>query len=99
MPRSSQNSRVKDLVDLALLIGDGRLDRARVADALHLTFARRETHALPASLSAPPEDWQTSFSALAQECGLDPDIVAVFEDVRAFFESVLRACLRSWGEI
>jgi hypothetical protein len=29
LPRSSQNSRVKDLVDLALLIGDGRLDRRR----------------------------------------------------------------------
>lgn len=89
LPRSSQNSRVKDLVDLALLIGDGRLDRARVASALLLTFARRETHALPATLIAPPENWQTSFRALAEECGLDSDIGAVFEDVRAFLESVL----------
>lgn len=89
LPRSSQNSRVKDLVDLALLIGDGRLDRKRVANALHLTFARRETHALPATLIAPPEDWQTSFRALAEECGLDPDIAAVFENVQAFLENVL----------
>jgi hypothetical protein len=89
LPRSSQNSRVKDLVDLALLISDGRLDRARVANALHLTFTRRETHALPPSLSAPPEDWQTSFRALAEECGLDPDVTGVFENVRAFFENVL----------
>jgi len=88
LPRSSQNSRVKDLVDLALLISDGRLDRARVANALHLTFARRATHALPPSLSAPPEDWQAAFSALADECGPDPDITAVFENVRAFFEDV-----------
>lgn len=65
LPRSSQNSRVKDLVDLVLLIGDGPLDRARVASALHLTFARRETHALPATLIAPPEDWQTPFEVLA----------------------------------
>lgn len=89
LPRSSQNSRVKDLVDLALLIGDGRLDRARVASALHLTFARRGTHALPATLIAPPEDWQTSFRALAEECELAPDIVVVFGELRAFFESVL----------
>ena len=89
LPRSSQNSRVKDLVDLALLTNEGRLDRARVIVALRLTFARRETHALPASLSAPPEDWQTSFSALAEECGLDPDIAATFENVRVFFEKVL----------
>lgn len=89
LPRSSQNSRVKDLVDLALLIGDGRLDGRRVADALHLTFARRETHTLPASLSTPPEDWQMPFRALAEECGLDPDIAAVFESVQAFLEKVL----------
>jgi hypothetical protein len=89
LPRSSQNSRVKDLVDLALLISDGRLDRERVANALRLTFARRATHALPLSLSAPPEDWQTTFKALAEECGLDPDVTAVFENVRAFLESVL----------
>ena len=58
LPRSSQNSRVKDLVDLALLIDNDQLDRPKVVNALHLTFARRGTHALPASLSAPPADWQ-----------------------------------------
>lgn len=59
LPRSTPNSRVKDLVDLALLIADNQLDRRRVIDALHLTFDRRGTHALPTSLSVPPPDWQT----------------------------------------
>jgi hypothetical protein len=89
LPRSSQNSRVKDLVDLALLIGDGRLDRGRVVNALHLTFVRRETHALPATLSTPPEDWETSFRVLAEECGLEADITAVFDRVRKFFEHAI----------
>jgi hypothetical protein len=89
LPRNSQNSRAKDLVDLALLLSDGRLDSARVASVLHLTFARRKTHALPATLVLPPEDWQTPCRALAEECGLDPDITAVFENVSAFFEYVL----------
>jgi hypothetical protein len=89
LPRSSQNSRVKDLVDLALLIGDGRLDRGRVVNALHLTFVRRETHALPATLSTPPEDWETSFRVLAEECGLEADIIAVFDRVRKFFEHAI----------
>lgn len=89
LPRSSQNSRVKDLVDLGLLIGDGRLDRGRVVNALHLTFVRRETHALPATLSAPPEDWETSFRVLAEECGLEADITAVFDRVRKFFEHAI----------
>ena len=58
-------------------------------NALHLTFERRGTHALPTSLNAPPPDWQTPFRALAEECGLQTDIAAVFEKVREFLENVL----------
>ncbi|MFP5205190.1 MAG: nucleotidyl transferase AbiEii/AbiGii toxin family protein [Acidobacteriota bacterium] len=94
LPRSSQNSRVKDLVDLALLVGDDRLDRRRVVDALQLTFARRATHALPASLSAPPEDWEMPFRALAEECGLDLDIAVVFERVRTFVENLIKGGMK-----
>jgi hypothetical protein len=93
LPRSSQNSRVKDLVDLALLIGDYGLDRQRVANALQLTFARRGTHTLPASLPMPPEDWQTPFRALAEECGLDSDMATVFETVRRFFENAAKSSM------
>ena len=89
LPRSSPNSRVKDLVDLALLIADNRLDRRKVIDALHLTFDRRGTHALPTSLSVPPLEWQTPLWALAEECGLQTDIAAVFDNVREFLENVL----------
>ena len=88
-PRNSPNSRVKDLVDLALLIADNQLDRQRVIDALHLTFDRRGTHALPTSLSVPPPEWQTPFRALAEECGLQADIAVVFDNVRKFLENVL----------
>src|SRR5580704_5546106 len=38
LPRNAANSRVKDLVDLALLIGAGGLDKQRILDALRLTF-------------------------------------------------------------
>jgi hypothetical protein len=62
---------------------------AKVVNALHLTFARRGTHALPASSSAPPEDWQKSFRALAEECGIETDITAVFENVRTFVGNIL----------
>jgi len=54
LPRNSADSRVKDLVDMAFLIGSAALDRRRVADALHLTFERKGTHDLPASLIPPP---------------------------------------------
>jgi nucleotidyltransferase AbiEii toxin of type IV toxin-antitoxin system len=87
LPRSSPNSRVKDLVDLALLIGEGKLDREKCADALRLTFERRDTHHMPTTLGAPPHDWQIPFEALAKECGLRSDLSATFKIVRSFYET------------
>lgn len=89
LPRSSPNSRVKDLVDLALLIGSGELNRRRIQYALRLTFDRRGTHDLPAGLPSPPADWQALFQALAQECGLPAEIAAVYAEVQAYLEKVL----------
>jgi hypothetical protein len=60
LPRNAPNSRVKDLVDLALLIRLGGLDKPRILNALRLTFERRGTHDL-ASLLPPPADWQIPF--------------------------------------
>jgi len=88
LPRSSANSRVKDLVDMALLIGSGGLDRQRVLKALHLTFERRATHSLPASLVPPPVEWQVPFRALAEESRLPGDLAAVFADVQEFLNEV-----------
>jgi hypothetical protein len=79
---------VKDLVDLALLIGSGGLDKQRILEALSLTFERRATHDL-ASLVPPPDDWQIPFQAMAEECGLPTDVAAVFTSVRVFVEEVL----------
>jgi Nucleotidyl transferase AbiEii toxin, Type IV TA system len=89
LPRNAANSRVKDLVDMALLIGAGGLDKRRILDALHLTFERRGTHDLPAGLIPPPADWQIPFRALAEECGLPADVAAVFAGVQEFLEEVL----------
>ena len=89
LPRNAANSRVKDLVDLALLIGSGGLDKQRILDALRLTFERRGTHDLPAGLVPPPTDWQAPFQALAEECGLPADVAVVFAGVQEYFEEVL----------
>ena len=89
LPRNTANSRVKDLVDMALLIGSGGLDKQRIMDALRLTFERRGTHDLPVGLVPPPADWQIPFQALAEECGLPADVAAVFAGVQEFLEEVL----------
>ena len=88
LPRNTANSRVKDLVDLAILIGSGGLEKPRIADALRLTFERRGTHDLPADLLPPPPDWKTPFQALAEECGLSMDIASVFAGVKEFLDEV-----------
>jgi hypothetical protein len=88
LSRNSTNSRVKDLVDLALLIGSGGMDKMRIRDGLRLTFERRGTHELPAMLLQPPTAWHSPFHHLAQECGLSSDIQAVFSDVQSFVEGL-----------
>ena len=89
LPRNAANSRVKDLVDLALLIGSGGLDKQRIMEALRLTFERRGTHDLPANLVPPAADWQIPFHALAEECRLPTDVAGVFAGVQKFVEEVL----------
>ena len=88
LPRTSANSRVKDLADLALLIKSGEMEQRRILDALHLTFERRGTHNLPGALVPPPVDWQIPFRTLAEECGLPTEVAAVFATVQQFLDEV-----------
>jgi hypothetical protein len=80
---------VKDLVDLALLIGSGGLDEERLHEALRLTFERRKTHQLEAVLASPSADWQIPFAAVARECGMSTDLALVFAQVRDYLEGVI----------
>lgn len=89
LPRSTANSRVKDLVDLALLVEAGGLATERIQEAVRLTFQRRGTHVLPSVLLPPPADWKRRFEALAEECRLLRAMDAVFDRVRAYVEAVL----------
>lgn len=80
------NTRVKDLVDLVLLVGTGALDRVLVGRALRATFARRSTHALPSGVPDPPGDWAGSYRSLADECGINLDVGAGLSVVREFLD-------------
>lgn len=66
LPRKgAANTRVRDLVDMVLLIQSGTLDKAQVGEAIRITFDRRETHATPMVLPQPPSDWKKPYDALA----------------------------------
>jgi Nucleotidyl transferase AbiEii toxin, Type IV TA system len=86
--RGAANTRVRDLVDMALLIQSGTLDRNRVTEAIRVTFERRKTHPLPNVLPAPPAEWQKPYEALARECGLSGHAEDAFETLRRFAESI-----------
>jgi nucleotidyltransferase AbiEii toxin of type IV toxin-antitoxin system len=85
LPRpGAVNSRVRDIVDMVLLIQSNTLARDKTSDALRITFARRQTHALPDALPTPPLDWQRPFAALARECGLPGSLEDAFSIVKAY---------------
>jgi hypothetical protein len=86
LPRAGrENTRVKDLVDLVLLIERTRLDVGRLPKAIRETFQRRKTHGIPSALIPPPVSWATPFSDMAAECGLEPNMEKHFGVVEQFF--------------
>ena len=89
LPRQgAANTRVRDLVDMVLLIQSATLDRNKVTEAIRITFERRKTHALPNVLPVPPADWQKPYDALARECGLSGQTEDAFEILRTFTKSM-----------
>lgn len=84
LPRITPNSRVRDLVDMVLLIQSGTLESGRVVQALHATFGRRATHSIPEALTPPPDEWSAPFARLAAECFLELSVWEAFGIVMKF---------------
>ena len=81
-------TRVKDLVDLVLLVHSGLVEAAQVRKALQTTFRLRATHPLTADLPKPPTAWSESFAALATELGLPvQDLEQAHAYLTAFWQS------------
>jgi len=86
LPRTGRkNTRVKDLVDLVLLIERTKLDTDRLPKAIRETFQRRKTHDVPSELIPPPASWAGPFSEMAAECSLQPDMEKYFSLVAQFY--------------
>lgn len=89
LPRTGrENTHVKDLVDLVLLIEQAKLDAARLAKSIRETFQRRNTHCIPTALAPPPVSWSARFSEMAEECGIDADIHKHFAAVEQFCQKL-----------
>jgi hypothetical protein len=91
LPRAGAvNSRVRDLVDMVLLIRSGALNTAVIVEAVRRTFDRRGTHPVPTKLQPPPPDWDKPFQALAEECQLDLSVGMAFAELSQFMTMVLK---------
>jgi hypothetical protein len=89
LPRMQNiNSRVRDLVDMVLLVGSNQLIPEKTREAILGTFHRRGTHLVPPLLQDPPTAWEKPFVALAAECNLQIGIVESFRTVDVFYRSL-----------
>lgn len=89
LPRAGRpNSRVKDLVDLALLVESGTLDRSRLRSSIVDTFRRRATHPVPSAFPPPPAAWQSTFVELAQECVMETRIEEHVARITKFYAEI-----------
>lgn len=80
--RERENSRVKDLVDMALLLKMGLPDGSKLREAIHGTFGQRSAGDLPLNLPHPPESWEHPYAQLASGEGSVPRIDAFHSQVR-----------------
>jgi hypothetical protein len=90
-PRETPNSRVRDLVDLVLILEHEGPATERVRMAVNATFQRRGTHPVPNVVPEPPSGWAKPFTALAAECRLEHTLATAHERVEAFWRSVQSA--------
>jgi hypothetical protein len=88
LPRPTANTRVRDMVDLVLLItSTPKLDMPLVKKSIDATFKRRKTHEMPGSLQPPPAEWKQPYAKLALQCGLAEDLDEAFRVVTEFLRS------------
>jgi hypothetical protein len=89
LPRmQNPNSRVRDLVDMVLLVASNQLIPEKTREAIVSTFNRRATHNIPLFLQGPPSAWERPFVALAADCELQIGIDEAFKTVDLFYRSL-----------
>lgn len=89
LPRDVENTRARDLVDLAWFIRHFTFRSEALAIACIATFDRRATHPWPPVIDVPPESWARPYAAWRAELDF-PEATppGAAWSVRHFFESV-----------
>lgn len=83
------NSRVRDLVDLVLLVEEGFDDLSIVASAVKRVFQDRATHEISQEIPDPPEWWSPVYETMAQQLDISPKTVDdALTELRDFWKQV-----------
>ncbi len=88
---SRTSTRIKDLVDLALIAELFPLDAATFREEIEATFAARGTHTAPSTLPFPPEEWRAPFRRLSEAAGVSGDLWVGHSAAAALVDPILGA--------
>lgn len=88
------NTRVKDLVDMALIAQAFTLDAIQLGRSVATTFERRAEQPAPSSVPPPPEEWALAYSKLAAEVGLAPELADGLRLASALLNPILTEDVR-----
>jgi hypothetical protein len=97
LPRTRPNSRLKDLVDVALLSELDGHDADLLRRAFDRTFTFRASHAAPERLPEPPSEWTAQYARMQADERLSwPTLDALMRAARAFLDPVLAGAAGCW---
>ena len=87
--KNRTSSRVRDIVDMVLLIKNGKLNKDRLKQAIELTFNCYGVRKPPLYLNEPPLTWKASFLELATECELEISLDKAYSIVAKFYSEAI----------
>jgi predicted nucleotidyltransferase component of viral defense system len=98
MPRDMENTRARDLVDLAWFIRHFTFRSDALIDACVATFEHRATHPWPPALPDPPPAWARAYETWRKELDLaDATLGGATSSINRFLEPVLAGAVgRKW---
>ncbi|MBK8294608.1 MAG: nucleotidyl transferase AbiEii/AbiGii toxin family protein [Solirubrobacterales bacterium] len=87
--RGESSSRVKDLVDMAVIARTTSPDASQMFSAAAMIFNDRRTHDLPTSLPKPPDDWRRPWITLVEGRPAGADLSKGFHTAASLWDPVL----------
>lgn len=88
--KDRENTRVKDLVDLVLILELNPPEPGAVRDAIKSVFGRRERQSIPLKIQDPPDSWRPMYARLALGPGiLHAQIGEAVEFLRRYYAKVI----------